>query len=161
MCYVVHGWFCACLCLLFSSSFLGMCLLHVSLPQPLPILPHGDDPPVFSTCAKTSPVLLKWMRLPCILKMPSSAHISSSARMMAKPSCEVRSRLFAKEPFTKTNSRAEDRSSGMKRRPRSWFSICHLRRLFSALISSFVGSWCCAALDRSKQASGWQIESPW
>jgi hypothetical protein len=31
LCYVVHGWFCACLCLLFSSSFLGMYLLHVSL----------------------------------------------------------------------------------------------------------------------------------
>jgi hypothetical protein len=71
------------------------------------------------------------------------------------PSWELKSLLFANNPLTKTNSLAVGIFNVIYVNLRSVWSICYLRRLLRALALSSLGSWCCAATDKSKAASGW------
>jgi hypothetical protein len=43
--------------------------------------------------------------------------------------------------------------------PLSMWFICYSKRLFSVQMSAVVRFWCCAVIDRSNKASGWQIEA--
>jgi hypothetical protein len=97
------------------------------------------------------------MRLP--LMVNSSCLVILFAIMILYPSWELKSLLFINNPSIKTNSLAVGISNVIYINPRSVWSICHLRRLLRALALSSLGSWCCAATDKSKAASGWQIDA--
>ena len=80
-----------------------------------------------------------------------------SASAITYPICEEQSGLLVKESVN-INRRGESsvRSRGTKRSPRDSFSICQVSLLLSFLMSSSLGSVTCAAVERSKAASGWQ-----
>jgi hypothetical protein len=81
------------------------------------------------------------------------------ARIITNLICEDRSLLLANEVLTKATSCMVCRLSLIKCSPCMALSSCHLRRLLSALISSFWGFVVCAANDKLNDALGCNTEA--
>ena len=94
---------------------------------------------------------LQWIRFPASSKLPLLG--DSFPRTITQPIYKLKSALLAKEPSTKMQSFALVKSNSTNRRPRSIFSICHFKRLFSSLIYSGLGFLCYAAAKQSNAAS--------
>ena len=70
---------------------------------------------------------------------------------------ELKSLLFANKLSINTNSFVQSKFNSIYLILRPKFSICHLICLFNATMSLSEGSWCQAAIDKSKVASSQHI----
>ena len=100
-------------------------------------------------------VELQQITLPQIVKLLALVDLLTSVR--TKPSCKLRSLLLAKELSTKTVNLASIRLTVTQRRPQLRFSVCHFRRLLSALMSLSNRFCALAATDRLNNASSQHV----